>query len=93
MKFFVKNLLKTVVSKFTPYLLDISNITFQYKIEVFLQLFDEFFSQAELRTLIGYMGGLCIDQLVESGTHLVTESVRTKKYEVFSYSFALIDMH
>lgn len=28
------------------------------------------------------MGGRCIDQLAQQVTHLVTESVRTKKYEV-----------
>lgn len=28
------------------------------------------------------MGGICIDQLTETVTHLVTDSVRSKKYEV-----------
>lgn len=28
------------------------------------------------------MGGICIDQLTEAVTHLVTDSVRSKKYEV-----------
>lgn len=32
--------------------------------------------------LIGYMGGRCIEVLAEKVTHLVTESVRTKKYDV-----------
>lgn len=34
------------------------------------------------RKLINYMGGICIDQLTEAVTHLVTDSVRSKKYEV-----------
>lgn len=28
------------------------------------------------------MGGICIDQLTENVSHLVTDSVKTKKYEV-----------
>ncbi|XP_055297166.1 DNA topoisomerase 2-binding protein 1-A [Sitodiplosis mosellana] len=35
-----------------------------------------------LKQLIGYMGGRCIDQLAGTVTHLVTESVRTRKYEI-----------
>lgn len=33
------------------------------------------------------MGGRCIDQLAESVTHLITESVKSKKYEVMRLGY------
>lgn len=44
-------------------------------------------SQTKLEKLIGYMGGRCTDPLTETVTHLVTESVLTKKYEVIHMDF------
>lgn len=38
--------------------------------------------QNKYRRLVNYMGGQCIDVLADVVTHLVTDSVKTKKYEV-----------
>lgn len=41
-----------------------------------------FYFQAELSELIGFMGGFYTKDLVKNGTHLVTNSIISKKYEV-----------
>lgn len=72
---------------------------FHRKIYVKVKLIDHvlfrrcFFFQKSLEKLVNYMGGRCIPQLTDHVTHLVTNNVMTKKYEVNTTIFHSNSVH